>query len=101
MAKDIIVERVIELSQQEGLNDTEIGEVLGYARGSVQRIRKLNNIPTAKKENRMDKEVTCLKCGKAILLRRKDDEKKIFLCDTCLKEDGAKINKLLNDKVDE
>ena len=56
MAKNLIVEQIMKLSQDEGLSDAEIAEQLGYARGSIQRIRKTHNIPTANMENRKDKE---------------------------------------------
>ena len=64
MAKNLIIEQITRLSQQEGLSDSEIGEQLGYARGSIQRIRKAYNIPVANKNNRKDKPCKCMKCDK-------------------------------------
>lgn len=98
MAKNIIVEKIFELSQKEGLNDSEIGDILGYARGSIQRIRVKNQIPKANKLMRKDKACICTKCNSAFFIRRNDPNNKIYLCPTCLKEDGAAYNKMLNDK---
>ena len=81
MAKELIVETIRNLSQNEGLNDFEIAEKLGYARGSIQRIRKNNKIPTAKRENRKDKECRCVKCTADFLIRRNDPPR--ILCDDC------------------
>jgi hypothetical protein len=99
MAKNIIVQQIFELSQNEGLNDSEIGTRIGYARGSVQRIRMENNIPKANREMRKDKECTCVKCTKEFFIRRNDPDNKMYLCPECEKEDGAAYNRLINDKI--
>ena len=96
MAKNLIVEQITKLSQEEGLNDSEIGEQLGYARGSIQRIRRTYNIPTANKENRKDKTCKCMKCNNFFLIRRCESDK--IFCPECEITENARYNKMLNDK---
>ena len=81
MAKDLIIETVTKLSQEEGLNDSEIGSRLGYARGSIQRIRRENNIPTANFKNRKDKNCKCVKCQNGFMIKRSEVFK--ALCPNC------------------
>ena len=96
MAKNLIVEQIIKLSQEEGLNDSEIGEQLGYARGSIQRIRRTYNIPIANKENRKDKPCKCMKCEKQFFIKRNETDK--IFCPECEITENASYNKMLRDK---
>ncbi len=48
----IIVNEIRRLSQEEGLTDSEIAEIVRYNRVTIQRIRKDNDIPTYNKEKR-------------------------------------------------
>lgn len=96
MAKNLIVEQITRLSQQEGLSDSEIGEQLGYARGSIQRIRRTHNIPVANKNNRKDKPCKCMKCDKMFDIRRCESDK--IFCPECEITESAAYNKMLNDK---
>ena len=96
MAKNLIVEQITRLSQQEGLNDSEIGEQLGYARGSIQRIRRTYNIPVANKENRKDKLCKCMKCDKKFYIRRGESDN--LFCPECEITENAAYDKMLNDK---
>lgn len=66
----LIVNEIRRLSQEEGLKDTEIAEIIQYNRVSIQRIRKDNNIPTYNKDNRKDKQVTCPNCKRRYYIRR-------------------------------
>jgi transcriptional regulator with XRE-family HTH domain len=93
MAKNLIVDTVKELSQQEGLNDSEIAKKLGYARGSIQRIRRDNNIPVANKENRKDKKCKCVKCTSTFFTRRNDPPQ--ILCENCAKEVNQAFDSIL------
>jgi len=96
MAKSLIVEQIRRMSQEEGLSDSEIGEQLGYARVSVQRIRKTNNIPIANRENRKDKPCKCMKCDKEFFIKRNESDK--IFCPECEITESAKYNKMLADK---
>lgn len=96
MAKNLIVEQITKLSQEEGLNDSEIGEQLGYARGSIQRIRRTYNIPVANRENRKDKDCKCMKCNSIFYIRRCESNK--IFCPECEIIENARYNKMLNDK---
>ena len=51
-----VIEEVKRLSQQEGLTDKEIADILGCSRATVNRARQAHNIPKANLENRKDKE---------------------------------------------
>lgn len=99
MAKNIIVQQILELSQNEGLNDSEIAERIGYARGSVQRIRQENNIPKYNLNVRMDKECLCVKCSKEFFIRRNEPENQIYLCPECKEEDKVAYTRMVNDKI--
>ena len=59
----IIINEIRRLSQEEGLKDDEIADIIKYNRVSIQRIRNENNIPTYNKEMRKDKKVICPQCG--------------------------------------
>ena len=76
-----IVNEIRRLSQQEGMKDAEIADIIGYNRVSIQRIRRENNIPTYKKEFRKDVKVICPQCGKEYLIRR--NEKPEICCPQC------------------
>jgi transposase-like protein len=69
----IIVEEVRRLSQEEGLKDAEIADIIKYNRVTVQKIRKLHNIPTYNKEVRKDQSVVCPLCHNTYYIRRKED----------------------------
>lgn len=68
----IIVNEVRRLSQEEGLRDAEIADVIKYHRVTVQRIREANGIPTYNIDNRKDKRTLCPYCGKPYFIRRKE-----------------------------
>ena len=68
----IIVNEIRRLSQEEGLRDSEIAEIIQYNRVSVNKIRKAYNIPTYKKENRKDKTEICPRCGMVYYIRRNE-----------------------------
>lgn len=96
MAKNLIVEQIIKLSQEEGLTDSQIAERLGYARGSIQRIRRAHNIPKYNKDNKRDKTCKCMKCDKEFFIKRSETDK--IFCPECEVQENAKYNKMLNDK---
>lgn len=81
MAKEYIVKEIRRLSQEEGLNDVEIGKILGYARGSIQRIRRGEGIPKNDITKRKDKECVCMKCNKTFYIRRYEHDK--LVCPEC------------------
>jgi len=66
----IIVEEIRRLSQEEGLKDTEIADIIKYNRVSINKIRKAYDIPSYNKMMRKDKEVICSNCGKRYFIRR-------------------------------
>lgn len=78
-----IINEIIRLSQQEGLKDSEIAEIIHYNRVSVQRIRKEYNIPTYNKDMRKDVAVVCPQCMKKYYIRR--NEKAGICCPECTK----------------
>lgn len=82
MAKQIIVDQVRKMSQEEGMTDQEIGNKLGYSRVQIARIRKENNIPKSNFSYRKDDPVKCMRCGGIFLKRR--NEVKMF-CPDCEK----------------
>lgn len=96
MAKSLIIEQIAKLSQKEGLNDSEIGEQLGYSRVSIQRIRKANNIPVANKLNRKDRPCKCMKCNKEFFIRRSESDK--IYCLECEESERKIYNKMLVNK---
>jgi len=83
----IIVNEIRRLSQEEGLRDAEIAEIIEYNRVSVQKIRKANNIPTYNKEMRKDKVVVCPVCNSTYYIRRKEEPG--ICCPACV----SKVNK--------
>ena len=85
----IIVNEIRRLSQEEGLKDSEIADIIKYNRVSIQRIRNENNIPTYNKDMRKDKKVICPQCGGDYLIRR--NEKPGICCPKCVKIANAKI----------
>lgn len=76
-----LVEEVRRLSQEEGLNDQEIADIIGCSRATVNRARRANNIPTANLSNRKDKYYTCTFCGTDVVIPRKERKKRY--CDDC------------------
>lgn len=85
----IIINEIRRLSQEEGLKDDEIADIIKYNRVSIQRIRNENNIPTYNKEMRKDKKVICPQCGNGYLIRR--NEKPGICCSKCAETANAKI----------
>ena len=81
MAKQIIINEIRRLSQEEGLKDGEIAKILGYHRATINEIRKDAGIPTANLDNRRDKSYICAKCGKQVMIRRWEPKK--ALCEDC------------------
>jgi hypothetical protein len=77
----IIVNEIRRLSQEEGLRDTEIAEIIQYNRVSVQKIRKAYNIPTYNKDMRKDKAVICPECKSMYYIRRNEEPK--ICCPAC------------------
>ena len=85
----IIVNEIRRLSQEEGLKDSEIADIIKYNRVSIQRIRNEHNIPTYNKDVRKDKKVICPQCGEDYLIRR--NEKPGICCPKCAEIAIAKI----------
>lgn len=69
----VIVNEIKRLSQEEGLKDAEIAEIIQYNRVSVQKIRKEFNIPTYNKNLRKDKAIVCPVCKSTYYIRRNED----------------------------
>lgn len=78
----IIVNEIRRLSQEEGLKDAEIADIIKYNRVSIQRIRNEHNIPTYNKDMRKDKRAVCPQCGNEYFIRR--IEKPGICCPTCI-----------------
>ncbi len=85
----IIVNEIRRLSQEEGLKDSEIADIIKYNRVSIQRIRNEHNIPTYNKDVRKDKKVICPQCGGDYMIRR--NEKPGICCPKCAETANAKI----------
>lgn len=83
------IEQIRNLSQEEGLSDKEIADILGCSRATVNRARQQADIPTANLENRKDKTYDCSFCNETITIRRKERKKKY--CPEC--REGLKIGK--------
>lgn len=77
----ILVKEVRRLSQEEGLNDTEIAKLIGCSRATVVRARKQNNIPSCNVMNKKDKTYICGICGKTVTIRR--CERRQYACSEC------------------
>lgn len=75
------IEQIKQLSQDEGLSDKEIADVLGCSRATVNRARQHTGIPTANLNNRKDKKYVCHFCKKEVVIRRKERKKKY--CPEC------------------
>lgn len=75
------IDQIKKLSQDEGLTDKEIADILGCSRATVNRARQQAGIPTAVLANRMDKKYECVFCHTVVTIRRKERKKKY--CDTC------------------
>lgn len=84
--KQQFVDKVRELSQEEGLRDHEIAEILGCARATVNRTRKVEGIAMANLSNRKDKKCTCDECGAEYYIRRKERRTKRCKEDICPKK---------------
>ena len=87
----IIINEIRRLSQEEGLKDSEIADIIKYNRVSVQRIRNENGIPTFNKEVRKDKRAVCPQCGDEYFIRR--NEKPGICCPNCVEKMNQKILK--------
>lgn len=85
----IIVNEIRRLSQEEGLKDAEIADIIKYNRVSVQRIRKEYNIPSWNKDVRKDRKVICPQCCGEYLIRR--NEKPGICCPECAARMNQKI----------
>lgn len=81
MPLPIVIETIRRLSQQEGMNDAEIADYLGYSRATVNRARKDNQIPRANLANKLDKRYRCQECGQEAVIRRKEPRR--LLCPDC------------------
>ena len=92
----IIVNEIRRLSQEEGLKDSEIADIIKYNRVSVQRIRQENGIPTFNKDVRKDKEVVCPQCCGHYLIRR--NEKPGICCPTCAEKLNQQIEAQLQEQ---
>jgi len=66
----LLAEKIRMLSQDEGRNDTEIAEEIGYSRKTVVQIRRLNQIPKCNLNNRRDKPMLCYGCKNPYFVRR-------------------------------
>lgn len=84
-----LVKEITRLSQEEGLTDKEIADVIGCSRATINRTRIKYNIPTANLQERNDKEYQCVFCKKVVLIKRKERKKRY--CDEC--RDDLKISK--------
>lgn len=71
-----LVERILDLSQNQGLHDDEIALQVGYSRATVNRTRLAHDIPTANLSNRKDKKSKCPVCAIDFLIRRKERRNK-------------------------
>lgn len=76
------VKEIIRLSNEEGLNDREIGALLNCDRVTITRIRNRNNIPKCNKDNKKDKSYKCINCSSTVYIRRSEPRK--AFCDTCI-----------------
>lgn len=85
----IIVNEIRRLSQEEGLKDSEIADIIKYNRVSVQRIRTENDIPTFNKDVRKDKRAVCPQCGHEYFIRR--NEKPGICCPDCIEALNTQI----------
>jgi predicted transcriptional regulator len=77
------IDKVLYYTQEEGLKDHEVADILGCSRATVNRTRQANEIPTANLRNRKDKECVCEDCNVKYLIRRKERRKKS--CEVCIK----------------
>jgi predicted transcriptional regulator len=77
------IDKVLYYTQEEGLKDHEVADILGCSRATVNRTRQANEIPTANLRNRKDKKCTCEECNVKYLIRRKERRKKS--CEVCIK----------------
>lgn len=74
-------QKVRHYSQEEGLKDHEIAELLGCSRATVNRTRQAEGVPTVNLRNRLDKRCVCQGCRSEYLIRRKERRQK--LCPDC------------------
>jgi uncharacterized CHY-type Zn-finger protein len=84
-----IVNEIKRLSQEEGLKDYEIADILKYHPVSIARIRKKYNIPSFNKNNRKDKSIICPICKSSYFIRR--NEKASICCPDCAIKLEAKM----------
>mgnify|MGYP002856872553 CR=1 FL=1 len=93
----VIINEIKRLSQEEGLKDGEIADIIGYNRVSVQRIRSENGIPKCNYSNRRDKPVTCPQCGKEYMIRR--NEFPGISCPECTEKTNVRLRNLYEEEV--
>ena len=89
--KPIIINKIKKLSQEEGLKDSEIADIINYNRVSVARIRKEHGIPSYNINNRKDKKAVCPQCKSEYFVRR--CEKPGICCPDCAKKINRKLNR--------
>jgi hypothetical protein len=68
----VIVNEIRRLSQEEGLKDSEIANIIQYNSVSVQKIREAYDIPTYKKDMRKDRIEICPVCKCQYYIRRNE-----------------------------
>lgn len=78
---EFVAKEIQRLSQDEGLNDGEIADLLKVSRATVNRARQAYEIPRANLDNRKDKEYVCSRCGATVTIARKERKKKY--CEAC------------------
>lgn len=86
-----LVKQVRELSQDKGMFDKEIGEILGRHRTTITRCREANDIPRPQLKNREDKKQVCKACGRVDYIKRKEHKRQY--CQPC-KEERAEALKM-------
>lgn len=70
--REEFIEKVRYYSQEEGLKDHEIAELLGCSRATVNRTRQSEDIATANLSNRKDKLTMCHEHGTEYLIKRRE-----------------------------
>lgn len=76
------INKIIDLSQNYGMTDTEIARLIGCSRATINRARQKYSIPIRNIKNKIDKKYICIECKKEVYIRRSDSRK--LLCSVCL-----------------
>lgn len=76
------LDSIRELSQEFGMTDTQIAQMIGCSRATINRARNKHDIPIRNVKNKMDKSYICNECGNEILIKR--SEQKRFICGDCM-----------------